>query len=47
MKRALTDASVKRLKGDNAALDARVIERAIQIGELREELREIRAKAAR
>jgi DNA-binding response OmpR family regulator len=39
--------SVKRLKDDNAALDARVIERAIQIGELREELREVRAKAAR
>ena len=39
--------SVKRLKDDNATLDARVIERAIQIGELREELREVRAKAAR
>ena len=38
--------SVKRLKDDNVALDARVIERAIQIGELREELREVRAKAA-
>jgi DNA-binding response OmpR family regulator len=30
--------SVKRLREDNAALDARVVERAIQIGELREEL---------
>jgi len=39
--------SVKRLKDDNAALDSRVIERAIQIGDLREELREVRAKAAR
>ena len=39
--------SVKRLKDDNATLDARVIERAIQIGELREELLEVRAKAAR
>jgi DNA-binding response OmpR family regulator len=36
--------SVKRLKDDNAALDARVVERAIQIGELREELRASRAK---
>ena len=39
--------SVKRLKDDNAALDSRVIERAIQIGDLREELREVRARAAR
>jgi DNA-binding response OmpR family regulator len=37
--------SVKRLKNDNAALDARVVERAIQIGELREELKAVRAKA--
>src|SRR5512144_2151444 len=29
--------SVKRLREDNAALDARIVERAIQIGELREE----------
>ena len=36
--------SIKRLKHDNAALDARVVERAIQIGELREKLREERAK---
>jgi DNA-binding response OmpR family regulator len=34
--------SVQRLKDDNAALDARVVERAIQIGELREELRDVR-----
>jgi DNA-binding response OmpR family regulator len=34
--------SVKRLKDDNAALDARVVERAIQIGELREELAKVR-----
>jgi DNA-binding response OmpR family regulator len=34
--------SVKRLQADNAALDARVIERAIQIGELREQLSEAR-----
>lgn len=32
----------KRLREDNAALDARVVERAIQIGELREELARIR-----
>src|SRR6478672_7621451 len=30
--------AVKRLKEDNAALDARVVERAIQIGELKERL---------
>jgi DNA-binding response OmpR family regulator len=34
--------SVRRLQADNAALDARVVERAIQIGELRERLREVR-----
>ena len=34
--------SVQRLKHDNAALDARVVERAIQIGELREQLRDVR-----
>jgi len=32
--------AVKRLRDDNAALDARVVERAIQIGELRDQLRE-------
>ena len=30
--------SVQRLQQDNAALDARVVERAIQVGELREQL---------
>lgn len=35
---------LQRLKGDNAVLDARVVERAMQIGELRDELREARAK---
>jgi len=34
--------SVRRLKDDNAVLDARVVERAIQIGELREQLRDVR-----
>jgi DNA-binding response OmpR family regulator len=38
--------SVKRLREDNAALDARVVERAIQIGELREELKAVRAKGS-
>lgn len=37
----------KRLQEDNAALDARVVERAIQIGELREQLDEARAKILR
>ena len=32
----------RRLQEDNATLDARVVERAIQIGELRDELREAR-----
>jgi DNA-binding response OmpR family regulator len=36
----------KRLQEDNATLDARVVERAIQIGELREELRAARAKVS-
>jgi DNA-binding response OmpR family regulator len=34
--------AVQRLQQDNAALDARVVERAIQIGELREQLRDVR-----
>src|SRR6185503_20200442 len=34
--------AVRRLQADNAALDARVVERAIQIGELREQLRVVR-----
>jgi DNA-binding response OmpR family regulator len=38
---------VKRLINDNAMLDARVVERAIQIGELRDELAQVRATAAR
>lgn len=33
---------IKRLHQDNATLDARVVERAIQIGELREELARLR-----
>ena len=36
--------SVKQLRDDNAALDARVIERAIQIGELKEKLKEERVR---
>jgi DNA-binding response OmpR family regulator len=36
--------SIKRLKDDNATLDARIVERAIQIGELREELKAARAR---
>jgi DNA-binding response OmpR family regulator len=39
--------SIKQLQHDNAALDARVIERAIQIGELRDRLAQVEAKAAR
>jgi PleD family two-component response regulator len=39
--------SLKRLQEDNAALDARVVERAIQIGELRDRLAEVEAKASR
>jgi DNA-binding response OmpR family regulator len=37
----------KRLQEDNAALDARVVERAIEIGELRDRLRAERATASR
>jgi DNA-binding response OmpR family regulator len=36
--------SIRRLKDDNAALDARVVERAIQIGELRDQLSAERSK---
>jgi two-component system, OmpR family, phosphate regulon response regulator PhoB len=39
--------AVKRLVNDNATLDARVVERAIQIGELRDELALVRATAVR
>ena len=35
--------SVQRLKDDNAVLDARVVERAMQIGELRDQLRAVRS----
>ena len=38
--------SFKRLREDNAALDARVVERAIQLGELRERLAEVQAKSS-
>ena len=38
--------SVKQLRDDNAALDARVIERAIQIGELKEKLKAERSRAS-
>ena len=38
--------AVRQLQEDNAALDARVVERAIQIGELRERLRDVRAKGS-
>jgi DNA-binding response OmpR family regulator len=34
--------AVQRLQRDNAALDARVVERAIQIGDLRDKLRDVR-----
>src|SRR3954471_2935197 len=39
--------NVKRLINDNTILDARVVERAIQIGELRDQLEQVRATAAR
>jgi DNA-binding response OmpR family regulator len=35
--------SVKRLREDNATLDARIVERAIQIGDLRDELASAKA----
>ncbi len=38
--------SVKRLRVDNAALDARVVERAIEIGDLRDQLKAQQARAA-
>jgi PleD family two-component response regulator len=37
----------KRLREDNAALDARVVERAIQVGELRDRLARVEAKESR
>src|SRR5947208_8118484 len=39
--------AVKRLQQDNATLDARVVERAIQIGELRDQLAQVEAKEPR
>lgn len=39
-------AAMKRLAEDNAALDARVVERAIEIGELRDRLERLEGKAA-
>jgi DNA-binding response OmpR family regulator len=38
--------SMKQLRDDNAALDARIIERAIQIGELRDELKATRLRGS-
>jgi PleD family two-component response regulator len=37
----------KRLREDNATLDARVVERAIQIGELKDRLAEVESKSTR
>ena len=39
--------TLKRLQEDNATLDARVVERAIQIGELRDMLAQVQAKESR
>jgi DNA-binding response OmpR family regulator len=39
--------SFQRLRDDNAVLDARVVERAIQIGELKDQLAQAEAKASR
>jgi DNA-binding response OmpR family regulator len=39
--------SFQQLRDDNATLDARIVERAIQIGELRERLAVVETKAAR
>jgi DNA-binding response OmpR family regulator len=38
--------SLQQLKEDNAALDARVVERAMQIGELREALQQVRSRGS-
>lgn len=43
-RRILSARSVRRLRGDNATLDARLVERAIQIGELRDRLQEERIR---
>ena len=37
----------KQLREDNAAMDARIVERAIEIGELRDRLAEVEAKESR
>ena len=39
--------TLKRLREDNATLDARVVQRAIELGELRERLAAVEAKASR
>ena len=39
-RRILSARSIRKLRGDNATLDARLVERAIQIGELRDRLQE-------
>ena len=39
--------AVEALRGDNATLDARIVKRAIEIGELRDQLMAERAKALR
>ena len=39
--------SFQRLREDNAVLDARIVERAIKIGELKDQLAEAEAKASR
>jgi hypothetical protein len=36
---------IKRLREDNAALDARIVERAIEIGELKDALKAARGNA--
>jgi len=38
--------SVQRLKDDNAVLDARVVERAIEVSELRDKLRQERIRGS-
>lgn len=38
--------SIRRLRDDNAALDARIVKRAIEIGELRHQLKEERTKGS-
>lgn len=39
--------SLKRLQEDNATLDARVVERAIQLGELRDQLAQVQPRGSR